>query len=116
MILIVSPFFMKYCVIGYASGITLWPFVIVRNEKLAQNARLINHERIHLRQQIEMGIIFFYVWYLLEYFIRLVMYRSHYKAYRMISFEQEAYDNDKNFDYVGNRRLWGFLRKKYFVE
>lgn len=105
---------MKYFVVGRASGITLWPFVVVRNDRLMKNKRLLNHERIHLRQQIEMGIILFYVWYLFEYFIRLLYYRNHDKAYRMISFEQEAYDNDKDFEYLNTRPFWGFLQKKYF--
>lgn len=108
MILIVSPFFMKYFVVGHASGITLWPFVIVRDDRLSKNPRLLNHEKIHLRQQIEMCIVFFYIWYLFEYFIWLIIYRKHYKAYRRISFEREAFDNDRDFDYLKNRRFWGF--------
>jgi len=114
MILIVSPNFMKYFVVGHASGITLWPFVVLRDDTLLKNARLLNHEKIHLRQQVEMGLIFFYIWYVVEYFIRLAIHRKHYKAYRMISFEQEAFENDRNLTYLEDRKFWGFLKKKYF--
>lgn len=37
-------------------------------------------------------ISLYYVWYLVEYLVRLIMYRDSGKAYRMIAFEQEAYD------------------------
>lgn len=36
--------------------------------------------------------LFFYLWYLVEYIIRLLMYWNHKKAYRNIAFEREAFD------------------------
>lgn len=110
MILIVSPFFMKYLVLGHASGITLWPFVVVRDKLLAGNERLINHERIHLKQQLELLLIGFYIWYVGEYLYRFIRFRDHYKAYRMISFEREAFANDNNLEYLKTRSFWGFLK------
>lgn len=41
---------------------------------------------------ITVPALLYYLWYLLEYFIRLAIYRDSDRAYRMISFEQEAYD------------------------
>ena len=35
-------------------------------------------------------IMLFYVWYVIEYIIRLLLYRNHYRAYRNIVFEREA--------------------------
>ena len=35
-------------------------------------------------------VILFYVWYVIEYIIRLLLYRNHYRAYRNIVFEREA--------------------------
>lgn len=37
-------------------------------------------------------ILLYYAYYLIEYLIRLIIYRDRDKAYRMIAFEQEAYD------------------------
>jgi hypothetical protein len=39
------------------NAIALYPFVILRHKSLAKNRVLINHEKIHLRQQIELLII-----------------------------------------------------------
>ena len=47
----------------------------------------------------------FYIWYIIEYIIRLIIYFNHKKAYRMISFEQEAYEYERNIDYVQGYRL-----------
>ena len=48
---------------------------------------LINHERIHTAQLLEMGIIGFYIWYLIEWLVRLPRRGS---AYRRLSMEREA--------------------------
>ena len=32
------------------------------------------------------------------------------KAYREISFEQEAYDHEYDFNYLKIRKFWGFLK------
>lgn len=71
---------------------------------------LINHERIHLRQQVELLILPFYVWYLTEYFINRLRGQSKNQAYRNISFEKEAYNNDENLEYLKQRSIWAFLR------
>ncbi|NIJ51781.1 hypothetical protein [Dyadobacter arcticus] len=89
-------------------GIALFPFIFIKRE--SPGPFLINHERIHIRQQLEMGIIIFYIWYLVEYFIRLVQHRNHYLAYLHISFEREAYQNQFNLDYLQNRSFWAFWR------
>ncbi|GAB3897244.1 hypothetical protein GCM10028803_15530 [Larkinella knui] len=70
---------------------------------------MLHHERIHLRQQLELGILPFYVWYLLEYLVRRWQYTSHYEAYRNISFEREAFDNERNLTYWKTRKWYGFL-------
>lgn len=71
---------------------------------------LLNHERIHLRQQAEMLILPFYIWYITEYLIRLLIYKNKKQAYRNISFEREAYANEGDPDYLRHRKLWGFLK------
>jgi hypothetical protein len=71
-----------------------------RGAIISQN--IINHERIHTAQMKEMLYIFFYVWYVTEWIIRLPMYKS--KAYRNISFEREAYANMTDYGYLRKRR------------
>jgi len=91
-------------------GITLWPFVIIKQEGLRSDTTFINHERIHLRQQIELGILPFYILYALEFIIRLCMYGDRFKAYRNISFEREAYANEEQLDYLNGRAFWSFIK------
>jgi hypothetical protein len=38
------------------------------------------------------------------------MYFDAYKAYRSISFEREAYDNETNLYYLKERRTFGFIK------
>ncbi len=91
-------------------GITLYPFIFLKLSKDKDNTVFINHEKIHLRQQIEMLIILFYVWYGIEYLIRIIQYKNKKTAYRNISFEKEAYQNENNLDYLKKRRFWRFLK------
>lgn len=90
------------------AGITLWPFILVKMDNPTR--RLIRHEQIHLRQQLELLIIPFYIWYLIEWLIRWSVYKDKDKAYRNISFEREAYQNDLNADYLWSRGFWKFLK------
>ena len=89
-------------------GITLWPFIVLRDRKMKSDAVLMNHERIHLRQQLELLVLPFYVWYVLEYLVRLIHLKNARKAYRNISFEREAYTNDTNLTYLRTRKFWAF--------
>lgn len=91
-------------------GITFYPFVILANREDALNGVFVNHEKIHLRQQLELLILPFYVWYFLEYLIRLVQYKNRTTAYYNISFEREAYKNEKDLDYLKSRPFWRFLK------
>lgn len=87
-------------------GMALFPFILVKHPK--PGPVLLNHERIHLRQQAELGIVPFYIWYFVEYLIRRLQYRRHYPAYRNISFEREAFANEANLHYLPARRCWSF--------
>ena len=78
----------------------LYPFILV-NPKKKMGPVLLNHERIHHRQQLEMLIIPFYIVYLVE----LV-----WKGYRNISFEKEAYDNESNLEYLRQRKPFTWTR------
>jgi hypothetical protein len=91
-------------------GLTLYPFVFLKYKSDKENVVLLNHERIHIRQQIELLVIPFLVWYILEYFVRLIQFRDRNLAYRNISFEREAYQNEKNLHYVKQRSFWRFVK------
>src|SRR5690606_18136527 len=90
------------------SAITLFPFIILRNPGDLSDAVLLNHERIHLRQQLELLIVFFYFWYVIEYYYRLFRLRNRFLAYRSISFERESYAMEHDPEYLKKRRIWNF--------
>ncbi|PVW14326.1 hypothetical protein [Marixanthomonas spongiae] len=90
------------------AGVALWPFLIIKEPSLKADAVFMNHERIHLRQQAELLVLFFYLWYVIEYAIRLLQYRNYYAAYRNISFEREAYAKEEVILYLQKRPFWGF--------
>lgn len=106
----VMPRLLKVLTFGFASAITLWPFIIVHSQLLKDHKVLINHERIHLRQQIELLWIGFYFWYFLDYVSGRIMGFNHYQAYENIRFEREAYANENDFAYLQKRQFWSFLR------
>ncbi len=92
------------------TGITLFPFIFLRSLKDKENRELVNHERIHLRQQLELLIVFFYIWYLIEYLYRYYQYGNWFMAYRQISFEREAYAKEEDFEYLKQRKLFSFWK------
>lgn len=106
----VMVFVSKYLVPKGFRGITLYPFIFLRTEEDKRNTVLINHERIHLRQQLELLVLPFYLFYLLEWFLKLCYYRNGHAAYRLLSFEKEAYKNEHDLAYLKNRKLFQFLR------
>ncbi|MBL7777536.1 MAG: hypothetical protein JNK66_04460 [Chitinophagales bacterium] len=105
----VRPIIITVPVLLY-SGMAVFPFILIQNKELAGNDTLIRHEQIHLKQQVEMLVIPFYVIYLINYLINLVIYRQHDKAYREIIFEREAYANEQNGDYLSQRPVWSFMK------
>lgn len=88
----------------------IFPFIILQNKQQKTNKALINHEQIHLRQQLELLIFPFYLLYLLNYLINLARFKNHYLAYFNIRFEREAYANEKNLDYLSHRKPFSWFR------
>lgn len=64
------------------------------------------HESIHTAQWKELWYIGFLFWYVTEWLIRLPKGN----AYRNISFEREAYSNDKNQHYLESRKSFAFIK------
>lgn len=91
-------------------GLTFYPFVFLADKDDKLNKVFINHEKIHIRQQIELLILPFYLWYFTEYLFRLIQYKDRKEAYFNISFEREAYKNEKDLNYLKQRSFWRFLK------
>lgn len=103
-------FISKYIVPKGFVGITIFPFIFLKKKTLKADKILINHEEIHLRQQAELLLIFFYLFYGLEWFIKFLKHKNGYLAYRNLSFEREAYHHEKDLNYLKKRKLWAFLK------
>lgn len=95
---------------GY-SGLTVFPFIILSNKTDITNQIMLNHEKIHIKQQIELLILPFFVWYFVDFLIQFVKFGNINQAYRNIIFEKEAYQNEHNLNYLKTRKFFGFLRK-----
>ena len=117
---------------GYIA-VTLWPFIFVRRKAWPRfTDDTLRHERIHGRQQVELLMVgaaltaililsdcgwwsllalpLFFWLYGLEWLLALVCFRNGKKAYRAISFEQEAYGNEHHSDYLTSRRPFAWLQ------
>ena len=96
---------------GY-KAMNLFGVLFVRNDiKSPLNEVNITHEAIHTEQMKWMLYVPFYVWYGIEWSIRLFIEGfDGRKAYRKISFEQEAYDNEKDVEYPVKRERYGWWK------
>lgn len=100
----------KYLIPKGYRGLALFPFVFVKYALDKKNEFFVNHERIHLRQQLELLVIPFFGWYFLEFLVRFIQYKNWNLAYRNISFEREAYAKEKDLGYLKRRSFWRFLK------
>ena len=88
------------------TAITLYPFGMYYRDEL--DSFIVQHEHVHWMQQREMLCLFFYLWYMVEWLIKLI---SHGRgAYYLISFEQEAYNNSWKPYYADNRKHYSWLK------
>ncbi|KLT64670.1 hypothetical protein [Pedobacter sp. BMA] len=93
-----------------AAGMAIFPFILLKSKRYKADKEIINHERIHLRQQLELLILPFYLLYLINYLINLIRFKDHDLAYRNIIFEKEAYQNDSNLNYLKKGNWFGWLK------
>jgi len=68
----------------------------------------IQHEMIHTKQMKELGCVFFYIWYVIEWLVKLCLYGKN--AYYNISFEREAYKWQCAEQYLSMRKKYSFLK------
>lgn len=102
---IMKPIYNRLLPIKGFVAINLFGIIFARKKyRLGQVE--INHERIHTHQMIELFIVFFYLFYLIEWLIKLVYYRNFMKAYRSISFEREAYTFQMDLNYLKRRKMF----------
>jgi len=99
--------FLDFILPGWVAGITLAPFgIYISHEAMEYNPYwydILEHEEIHWKQQMEMLIIPFYLWYFGEWLLKLFKYGG--QSYVNISFEREARDwanleNRKKFNFI----------------
>jgi hypothetical protein len=99
----------RFFLSNYAA-MTIWPFIFIKDKSYRFNKILINHEKIHLRQQVELLWGLFFIWYIIEFLLKLSKYKKWNLAYKAISFEREAYQNESNLDYLKDRKFWSFYK------
>lgn len=87
------------------NAMALYPFVLVREKHFKSNETLLNHEKIHLRQERELLILPFYFAYLSHYIYNRFKGMGHDTAYRNIIFEREAYKHEADFAYLKSRKF-----------
>lgn len=108
-IVIVSPTICRLLSVFINVGaITLYPFIISR-EPLSDV--VLNHEKIHLRQQRELFVLGFYALYVWYWGKSLAKGLGSSEAYYKIPFEREAYAYDEDMSYIENREP--FAWRKY---
>lgn len=90
------------------NAITLGPLVFSRGEL---SDRVKRHETIHWMQYKELLIIGFLLVYLYDYLFAAVLKKKGFnrQSYLSIRFEQEAYDNDGNENYLKERKSYKWL-------
>ena len=104
------------------SIINIFGMLFIRNEYQNKfiDKRIINHEFIHSEQYKDLIYIFFIPLYLLEWVIKIPFSWFYKKdqngkiikniAYRSISFEQEAYYNENNLNYLITRKRFNWIK------
>ena len=93
-------------------GITLFPFIFLKfgkDEIPPQDYKiLLNHEKIHFRQQTETLVIFFYVLYAVFYLRNRLKGMGHFAAYKNIPFEKECYALQNDLSYLDRRKFFAW--------
>ncbi len=98
-----------------------FPYIIIfRNTEQENLAWVVNHERIHFRQQLELlyvgGIL---LAFFEKLYARFVLKKNRMERYTFTAVEQEAYLNQNNPAYLSTRPFgrvfWHIAHKKHFI-
>ena len=101
-----------------ARAVTVFSFIFVRSTEDAI-PWVINHERIHIKQQLELLLVGALLLQIIEIIYSLLVRKlTWYEAYLWSSIELEAYRNQNNFDYLKGRRMFSqfkflFQKRKF---
>jgi len=105
-IVMVSPALCKSLSFFFEVGaITLYPFII---SKEPMDEVVLNHEKIHIRQQEELLVLGFYALYFMWWAIGMLKGKGGFQSYYEIPFEIEAYENESNPQYLEKRKRFAF--------
>ena len=102
---------------GYAY-INLFGIIFTRNKDYKLSPISKNHELIHTLQMKYLLYVFFYLIYVLEWIIKVfisIFIKSNNTnilnyAYHSISFEQVAYNNEKDLTYLNNANPYEWIK------
>ncbi len=89
-------------------AINILGIIFCRKQYNSISDTTINHEKIHTAQMKEMLYVFFYLFYISEWFIKLFFYGK--ESYSNISFEREAYQYDFAEDYLSKRKRFAWVK------
>ncbi len=95
-------------IFNYYTGLSFFIFIWI-SRLTKDETQLVRHEKIHFLQQVEMLFIFHWLLYAFFYLRSRFSGHGHYVAYRYNPFEMEAYDNERQSDYLRKRRLFAWV-------
>lgn len=95
---------------GDYATINLFGVLFTKNKSGLLRNKDVNHELIHTAQMKELGYIGFYLWYGLEYLLIRLFHKKQGDAYADVSFEEEAYNNEKDLSYLDKRKHYCWLK------
>lgn len=88
------------------SCVTLFPFVFCKGN-IGKIMR--NHEEIHFQQQLETGVLGFYILYALNYLWLRAWGHGARDAYFELQAEREAYRHELDLNYLTKRKRWQWI-------
>ena len=90
------------------TAINLFGFIFARKECEPLSKQTLNHEAIHTEQMKELLYVGFYLWYVVEWLVKLCIYGK--EAYRNVSFEREAYQYAGYEGYLSIRKPYKWIQ------
>lgn len=104
MIILQTPKLLKlFSAVGQAH---LGFIILVSDKNHKKIDEILNHEKIHIQQQRETLVIFWYIIYFLDFFINWGIFGSFWVAYEEVLFEREAFEYENDYNYLENRKRY----------
>lgn len=99
----------RYKIFKYYTGFSFFIFIWI-SDHAHDREEVINHEKIHFYQQLELLFVFHWLLYLSFYILYRVKGYTHDAAYRRIPFEKEAYEHERTKAYLLKRKFFYWLK------